>query len=155
MLKSIKTTIMAAGALALCASASAQVNSDSQPASSPQMASSIGFPGSVAPQASGGNGASILWAFVAADGTHTSDGGQGLNTSAKISTGQYEVIFKRDIGSYCSYMGGMSKQASFTDHGHITVVKRGGNSKGVFVSTYDVAGAQADRDFAVFITCYL
>lgn len=154
MLRKTTKTLLAASLLTLSANASAQMNSETQPQSYAQIPA-IGFPGTVAPQSAGGNGSAVLWAYVLADGSHLAgDGGLGLSTTTKLSTGVYSVVFRRDVHNNCSYLGGMSKQDFSTDHGFITVQELSGNSKGLYVTTDDQTGAAADRDFAVYVTCY-
>lgn len=145
MFKKITTMLAATSLLALGATASAQqLTADGQIASPP----------TVAPQSAGGFGASTIWAFVEADGSHASGtGGSGLANSAKTSTGRYEVIFRRGIGSGCVFIGTMSRQSSGTSPGFIDVVKRSGNTKGVFVETRNTSGTLTDLPFAVLVSC--
>ncbi len=147
MFKKITTVLAASSLLALGATASAQlVDYQGQPPS----------PNQVAPQSAGGFGATTMWAYIQADGSHDpgyGGGGSGLANSGKLNPGQYEVIFKRGVHNNCVFIGTLSAQASNADHGFIDVVRRSGNTKGLFVETKDGAGAETDMPFAVLVSC--
>jgi hypothetical protein len=67
--------------------------------------------------------------------------------SAKLATGQYEVVFNRDVTA-CSYQATMS-----ITQGETVVQPRTGVPNGVFVGTYTSAGAAADKAFHLAVFC--
>lgn len=147
MLKTITKTMAIASLLTIGSTAFAQPNSDSQPVSPP----------SVGQQSAGGYGTTNMWAYVAANGTHTAKtGGLSLASTAKLSgSGQYEVIFRRAVHNNCFFGGTSSRLADGTlTPGFVTAVRRSGNTKGVFVQTFNEAGLLEDRPFMVYAYCY-
>jgi hypothetical protein len=90
--------------------------------------------------------AQTFFAVVNADGTLAR--GFQANSSQRLATGQYEVIFAHDLtgSAYVATIG--SSQTSGTEPtGEITVVGRAGAANGVFITTTDSAGVFADRGF--------
>lgn len=80
-----------------------------------------------------------------------------LNASgqvSKIATGTFDIRF--DIGLLqCAYTAtiGLPGNTGSSAPGFITVVGRAGTSNGLFIQTFDTAGALADRSFHVVVTC--
>ena len=97
-------------------------------------------------------GGSTLFAVVNADGTLAR--GQKAVSAARLSTGQYEVVFRKDVRK-CAYVGtiGLSGSSGSSLPGEITVVGRSGNDRGVFVTTHSSAGAFADLGFHLAVLC--
>lgn len=148
MFKNITKSIAVLSVLSLGGASLAFAGSgEEQPPSTP----------SVAPQIAGGFGATNMWAFVRADGTHVATGGLGVVSSQLFGAGngRYEVIFRRAIGNNCLYSVNIAGQnAGVYDAAIATVQQRSGNNKGLFVRTFDAAGAPIDHDFSVGVSCY-
>lgn len=78
---------------------------------------------------------------------------QGTTSAGRIGTGEYEVIFNQDV-SNCTYLATLGvPTASATAPGEIAVSPRFQNVNGVFVATYNSAGAGADRSFHLVVVC--
>jgi len=77
----------------------------------------------------------------------TTGRGSGVTGSAKLATGQYEVVFNRDVTG-CSYQATMS-----ITQGEAVVQPRTSVPNGVFVGTSTSAGAAADRAFHLAVFC--
>jgi hypothetical protein len=95
----------------------------------------------------------VLYAVVEADGTLARSSG-GV-TSSQESTGDYVVDFHRNISS-CAYIGtiGLSGAVGTSASGEITVVGAFAVApNGVFVSTQDSTGAEADLAFHLVVVC--
>lgn len=74
--------------------------------------------------------------------------GFGVLSSARLGTGTYQVVFSHDVtGS--AYVGtiGLTGSLGTSPSGEIAVVGRAGIPSGVFVQTFNSAGAAADRAF--------
>ena len=143
MLKTITSTL-AVGALTLSAIGTAQAN-DQPPHTPPRVS-----------QQAGNVGATTLWAYVDAAGNHVSgSGGLGLVSTTKLSgSGQYEVLFRRGIANFCVYLPSIgNKGQGGSAIGTVTAVKRGGNNKGLFIQTRNVAGDLTDMNFNVLVYC--
>jgi hypothetical protein len=97
-------------------------------------------------------GTAMLYAVVNADGSLARRNGAG--SSARLGLGTYEVIFSRNVRD-CVYTAtiGLSGASGSSNPGEITVVGRATNVKGVFVTTHDSAGADADRGFHLVVNC--
>jgi hypothetical protein len=123
--------------------------------------------GSVATQGfAGNNGAEViidivgyfakiksdLWAVV--DATGTLARGYRTTSSAKISLGGYEVIFKQDVTG-CVYNVSLGNIGSIgtVPNGQIAVASRTTDVKGVWVNTFDSTGALADFPFHLRVKC--
>ena len=90
--------------------------------------------------------AQTFFAVVNANGTLAR--GFGVLSSARLATGQYQVVFTHDVrGS--GYVGttGLTGSAGVAPSGQIAVVGRAGIANGVFVETFAGNGAAADRSF--------
>lgn len=96
--------------------------------------------------------ARILYAVVNANGTLAR--GHRAVSATKLGTGQYEVVFRRDVRK-CAYIGtiGLSGNVGSSAPGEITVVGRFGNDRGVFVTTHSSGGAFADLGFHLAVVC--
>ena len=112
------------------------------PAGPPGAAGAAGAAGAKGDQ---GAPATRLWAVINASGT--SARGAGLTGSVKLTTGQYEVVFDRDVTA-CSYQATLS-----ADHGEIYAQPRSAVPNGVFVGTFTSAGGAADRAFHLAVFC--
>jgi hypothetical protein len=93
-----------------------------------------------------------LFAVVDANGTLVR--GRRAASAARLATGAYEVVFRRDVRK-CAYLGtiGLSGSAGSSLPGEITVVGRAGNNRGVFVTTHSSGGASADLGFHLAVLC--
>jgi len=119
-----------------------QVEGKRGPAGPPGATGAAGAAGAKGDQ---GAPATRLWAVINASGT--SARGAGLTGSVKLTTGQYEVVFDRDVTG-CSYQATLS-----ADHGEIYAQPRSGVPNGVFVGTFTSAGGAADRAFHLAVFC--
>jgi hypothetical protein len=86
------------------------------------------------------------FAVVNADGTLAR--GFRATSSQRLVTGQYEVVFNRDVrkAAFIATIG-LSGSVGSSAPGEITVVGRLGNPQGVFVTTHSSTGAPADAGF--------
>lgn len=96
--------------------------------------------------------ASDRWAVLNADGSLVR--GKGVASQARLGTGAYEVIFDREVRS-CVYVAtiGIAVTGIIPPPGEISVASRGNNRSGVYIRTWDTAGASADRPFHLFVGC--
>jgi len=103
----------------------------------------------------GGLGITTMYAVVDAAGVTAR--GSGVFSSLKLAgfTGAYEVIFRRSVTS-CVFLAnnGSPLFSGSGVSGETEVVGRVGNIKGVFIQTYDSAGALADRSFHLAVICH-
>jgi len=97
-------------------------------------------------------GAQSGWAVVQDDGTLVR--GKNATGAIHLSTGVYEVDFTTSIAK-CSFTGtiGLPGSSGTNSPGFITVAGRGNNADGVFVKTYDQAGASTDLGFHLNVRC--
>ena len=78
---------------------------------------------------------------------------QGTTSAGRTAAGQYEVIFNQDVTS-CTYVASLGNPASGTPAaGTATVASRNLVPNGVFVATYNAAGAATDRSFHLVAVC--
>lgn len=93
-----------------------------------------------------------LWAVVNPDLTLAR--GSGVISVSKQSEGQSAVIFDRDV-SECAYTAnvGFAGDIGVPDDGAVTVVGLNEQPNGVYITTYDQAGASVDSGFHLVITC--
>ena len=92
-----------------------------------------------------------LWAVVGGDGTLIRQGGAA--SSAKVATGEYEVVFGGNVTA-CAYNATIGTgDATEAPAGEIGVSHRAGNVSAVAVVTRDSAGAKADRPFHLTVNC--
>lgn len=91
------------------------------------------------------------FAVVNANGTLAR--GFGVVSSARLALGQYQVVFIQSVvrSAYTATIG-LTGSAGASPPGEIAVVGRAGNANGVFVQTWNSAGAPADRAFHLHIS---
>jgi hypothetical protein len=92
--------------------------------------------------------------FAVVDRTGVVARGKGVVSAARLTTGQYEVIFNRNVRN-CAYVAtiGDVDAVGIETTGEITTVGRFGNVRGVFVTTHNSSGAFQDRSFHLFVGC--
>jgi hypothetical protein len=79
--------------------------------------------------------------------------GRNSFSARELSTGNYEVIFDRDIRG-CAYNATIGSAGAGNEaEGSITVAQRSGNSFGVFIDIENLDGQQAPRSFHVEVVC--
>ncbi|MBB5960271.1 hypothetical protein FHS29_006894 [Saccharothrix tamanrassetensis] len=77
----------------------------------------------------------------------------GASGAARVGVGTYEVFFgASDItgGAYTASIG-IPGSVGASPSGEVTVVGRVGTTNGLFIQTYDSAGALADRSFHLHV----
>ncbi|PZG19428.1 hypothetical protein C1I95_11545 [Micromonospora craterilacus] len=90
--------------------------------------------------------ARVLFAVVNADGDLVR--GLGAATANRLRTGMYQVVFDQDVtGASCVGTVGLTGSTGLAPAGQIAVAGRTGIPNAVFVTTFDSAGAHADRPF--------
>ena len=78
---------------------------------------------------------------------------RGVASSAQSGTGQYVVVFDRDVRS-CAYFATLGDEsASGPGTGQISVTSAASNVNGVRVVTRDSDGMLADRSFHLLVSC--
>jgi len=104
------------------------------------------------PQTVGDLGMAIMSAVVNADGTLARNA--GATSATAFGSGQYEVIFERDVTA-CTYVAtiGLSATSGSSSPGFVTVVGRAGAPNGIFVTTDDATGASLNLGFHVIVFC--
>jgi hypothetical protein len=122
-----------------------QVEGKRGPAGPPGATGAAGAPGTSGAKGDKGEPATRLWAVINVSGT--TGRGSGVTGSAKVGTGQYEVVFNRDVTT-CSYQATMS-----VTQGEVIAQPRSLVPNGVFVGTYTSAGAAADKAFHLAVFC--
>ena len=92
------------------------------------------------------------FAVVTVNGTRARH--KGAVGSSRLGVGTYEVLFRGAI-TRCAFTGtlGLAGFSGSSPSGEIAVVGRAGTNNGVFVQTFNSAGASADRAFHLVITC--
>jgi hypothetical protein len=79
--------------------------------------------------------------------------GNGSAQADKEGTGVYRVNFNRNV-SGCAFTGGLHDAGTGNGtEGDIAIAGNGNNPNGVYVQTYNEAGAAADSEFHVVVTC--
>lgn len=75
-------------------------------------------------------------------------------SSQRFSTGQYEVVFNRDV-SGCAYVATIGNPGNDTIPlpGEIAVAGRLGDTDAVFIATYNSDGNLADHGFHLAVHC--
>ena len=93
-------------------------------------------------------GSTVLWAVVKNDGTIA----RSADTSgaSKVSTGQYEVDFDRDV-SACAYTATIGTATGGSAQGEVDVAPA--PPDGVAVETLDTSGTHADLPFHLMVVC--
>jgi hypothetical protein len=122
-----------------------QVEGKRGPAGPPGATGAAGQPGTPGAKGDKGEPATRLWAVINVSGT--TGRGSGVTGSAKVGTGQYEVVFNRDVTT-CSYQATLS-----VTQGEVIAQPRSLVPNGVFVGTYSSAGAAADKAFHLAVFC--
>ena len=95
----------------------------------------------------------IKFAVVGSDGITVR--GRGVTSSQRFNTGNYEVIFNRNVTA-CAYVltEGSTGSSSVTPlPGYGTVVGRKGNANGVYITTFNSDGVLANRAFHLVVVC--
>lgn len=79
---------------------------------------------------------------------------KGAFFSQRLATGQYEVLFNRNVAG-CAYIAtiGSSADAGIETTGEVTTVRRAGTNNGVFLTTTDSAGRFSDRGVHLMVAC--
>jgi len=106
--------------------------------------------GATGPSGPAGAPATALWGVVAAAGTMSR--GSHVTACEKVATGQFVVIFDRDVKA-CAFVGSLGGTAAESVVGQISATRRSINANGVFVRTYDSAGTAADKSFHLAVFC--
>jgi hypothetical protein len=109
-----------------------------------------GVAGPAGPSGATGPPATALWAVVATNGSLARN--SHVTSSEKVATGQYVVVFDRDVKA-CAYVGSLGGIAAESMIGQISVTRRSINANGVFVRTLDSAGASMDKSFHLAVYC--
>lgn len=92
----------------------------------------------------------VLFAEVSgAGGLDNSSGGVSV---VKLSTGQYEVDFGRNVTA-CTAVATVGPAGGGSSLGEVNVADRGGNVEAVFVDTNTSAGAGSDLPFRLVVVC--
>jgi hypothetical protein len=97
-----------------------------------------------------GANATALWAVVAGDGTLAR--GSHVTSAASFGSGNYEVIFDRDV-SGCAFVAGRGGIDDENSVGQVSATRRLNIVNGVFLKTYDSAGTAADGPFHLAVFC--
>ena len=93
-----------------------------------------------------------LWAVVAADGSVPRKSA-AVASVAKPATGEYQVVFDRDVTG-CAYNVSIgSTDATEPALGETAASQQAGNARGVAVVTANSAGTKADRPFHLTVNC--
>jgi hypothetical protein len=93
-----------------------------------------------------------MWASINANGS-TARGFHTVSSAWLLFTGQYEVIFDRNIMG-CSFIAGVGVPgATSPPVGQATTAVRNGTTNGVFVLTTDSAGTAVNQPFHVAVNC--
>jgi hypothetical protein len=92
-----------------------------------------------------------LWAVVSSDGSLGRK--NGASSSSRLATGEYQVVFGRNV-SGCAYNATIgSGDATEPPAGEVGVAQRAGNASAVSVVTRDSTGTKADRPFHLGVDC--
>lgn len=92
-------------------------------------------------------------------GVINSDGskarGAHVVSSARLSSGRYEVIFDRNVAAcaYTATIGETGNAGEIDDSVTITTARRSLNTNGVFVFIHNVSGVTQDEPFHLKVTC--
>lgn len=92
-----------------------------------------------------------LFASVNATGAYVS--GDQVESSLRIDTGAYQVLFNQDIAG-CAYVAGLGTTGGGSPPaGSATVAPRAGHANGVWVNTYNATGGLTNDAFHVSVYC--
>ena len=95
--------------------------------------------------------AKALWAVVAANGALARK--NAATSVAKSGTGEYQVVFDRDVTA-CAYNATLgSTDTSPPPAGEVGASQQAGNANAVAVVTRDSAGTTADQPFHLTVNC--
>lgn len=88
------------------------------------------------------------------DNTGTLARGYHAVGAMRTALGRYQVTFSRDV-SACSYTAsvGLPGNSGSELFGTVSVAPRAGKPKAIFVQTFEIGGAPADRGFHVIVAC--
>jgi hypothetical protein len=95
----------------------------------------------------------LLWAVVDGDGEAIVRGNGAVSVNRSVA-GIYQVRFTRNVRN-CVYVAstGLTGASGNPPPGEIAVVGENASVRGVWVQTFDSAGASADRDFHLLVDC--
>jgi hypothetical protein len=105
------------------------------------------------PAVSGASLCQSLWAVVNSDGSLARAGCPG--TASKLdTTGQYQVTFPRNVRN-CAYTGsiGVTGDSGAAGDGTVTTAGLAISADGVFLETFNSAGAFTDEPFHLSVSC--
>jgi hypothetical protein len=91
-----------------------------------------------------------LWAVLAADGSLAR--GSGVTSTAKVTTGSYDVVFDRDVDK-CVYEATRGQPGSGTAPGDADVALLLGNTKGIYLETRNNTGTLTDLPSHLLVVC--
>jgi hypothetical protein len=99
------------------------------------------------------NETELLWAVVDGDGEAIVRGNRAVSVN-RSSAGIYQVRFARNVRN-CVYVAsiGLTGSSGNPPPGEIGVVGEAASVNGVWIQTFDSAGASADRDFHLIVDC--
>lgn len=111
-----------------------------------------GAVGPVGPQGPPGTPATVLWAVVESDGSLAR--GSNVASTSWIMLGRYDVRFNQNVRG-CIYVATVGDTDFLTvpPPGTVTVTGLTASVNGVFVATWDMAGAPEDRAFHLTVMC--
>ncbi len=90
--------------------------------------------------------AQVFWAVVNSNGTLAR--GFGVVSATRLAVGQYQIVFSHDVTRSAFVASqGFTGSVGVPLDGTAVVVGRAGLATGVFLATYNQAGAPADRAF--------
>jgi hypothetical protein len=79
--------------------------------------------------------------------------GNGVSSSSRIGTGQYQVIFTRNVTT-CAYTATVGQPGNTSTDGFAMTALRFGTVNGVFVDTRAaLTGSRSDRPFHLLVSC--
>jgi hypothetical protein len=95
----------------------------------------------------------LLWAVVDGDGQAIVRGNGAVSVN-RSSAGVYQVRFARNVRD-CAYVAsvGLTGASGNPPPGEIGVVGENASVRGVWIQTFNSAGAPADRDFHLIVDC--
>jgi peptidoglycan hydrolase-like protein with peptidoglycan-binding domain len=96
--------------------------------------------------------AQSLWAVVNPDGTLARGFPKTTTKSSTNGTGDYEVDFYENVDA-CNYQVTVGQPGTGTVQGYGTADARAGNTKGVFIQTFDSSGNLANLPFHLAVLC--
>jgi hypothetical protein len=105
-------------------------------------------PTSAAPD--GTLGMSLMSAMISANGSIAA--GAGVLDAAKLSTGFYNVTFKRTL-SGCTFVGSISTTTDTVPTGTLIMTREPSDLRILNVATFSDFKTSADRDFGVMVFC--